>query len=347
MYMSEDYNSPQSPYWCLKTLIVAGLAADSSFWSVKEEPYPELDPSSAVIPAPEQILCNHPRGNHHFMLSPGQFVGWPMKATQAKYCKFAYSSAFAFSVPTGPLIQQIAPDNTLALSRDGRETWAVKWKCEPACFLPVEVPGASPVTAASVSWYPWGDRSMSVRTTLIPPSDPWPDWHVRIHRIQVHEPLRTLHTTEGGFAISGRRTSDGRNLPSISELPEDAELGCEAVIESGTSTLVLSAAGASGVVGESLWENLKVKAESCALKPDSNTNLACQRTLIPVVEHGMGGGIEAGKEVILIGYYFSISTAANGGSRDRGKSLKRRWLDRPSISLDGSHFKLFARPQST
>ncbi|KAK2033981.1 hypothetical protein LX32DRAFT_700635 [Colletotrichum zoysiae] len=47
-------------------------------------------------------------------------IGWLYP--QAKYCKFAYSSAFAFSVPTGPLIQQMAPDNTPSLSRDYGET---------------------------------------------------------------------------------------------------------------------------------------------------------------------------------------------------------------------------------
>ncbi|KAM5354893.1 hypothetical protein ACJ41O_001539 [Fusarium nematophilum] len=138
MYMAEDYNSPQSVYWCLKTLIVAGLSEEDDFWASEESAYPAHNPIQ-LLPAPQQILCNSPKGNHHFMLSPGQFVAWPMKANQAKYCKFAYSSAFGFSVPTGPLIQQIAPDSQLALSRDGAETWAVKWKCQPVQFGTAEV----------------------------------------------------------------------------------------------------------------------------------------------------------------------------------------------------------------
>lgn len=332
MYLSEDYNSPQSPYWCLKSLIVAGLAEDSGFWNSKEEPYPEFTPSHSLVTAPEQILCNHPEGNHHFMLSPGQFVGWQMKANQAKYCKFAYSSAFAFSVPTGPLIQQIAPDNTLALSRDGRETWAVKWKCEEVRFSSVDIPGGSPVTTASAKWYPWGDRAVSVDTTLIPPTDGWPDWHIRVHRIRTHRHLQTLHTAEGGFSILGRRKSDGRNLPTLKEIPDDLKLGVEGMVESGNSTLILSAAGVSGVVADSTSRGIAVSA----LKPDSNTNLACQRTLIPVAEHATVGGIEAGTEIVLIGFYFAISTAANAGWKEEGKTLKSRWLDRPTVSFDGS-----------
>jgi len=48
-----------------------------------------------------------------------------MGSDQAKYGKFAYSSSFGFSVPTGPLrIAQQAPDSTLALSDDSeQERW--------------------------------------------------------------------------------------------------------------------------------------------------------------------------------------------------------------------------------
>lgn len=156
MYMSEDYSSPQSVYWSLKSLIVISLSESDDFWMSEELEYPVLASSKemahqhnfkALLPGvellkePRQILCNHPYGQHHFLLSPGQFVAWPMKATQAKYCKFAYSSAFGFSVPTGPLIQQLAPDNTLAVSRDGTETWAVKWKCAEPVFSFARIEG--------------------------------------------------------------------------------------------------------------------------------------------------------------------------------------------------------------
>ncbi|KAK0715086.1 hypothetical protein B0H67DRAFT_644876 [Lasiosphaeris hirsuta] len=124
-FMAEGYNSPQSPYWGLTTLIATALAEDNAFWTAEEQPYPALF-LPTLVPAPKQIVSNHPQSNHHFILSPAQFVTWPLKASQAKYSKFTYSSTFTFSVPTGLLIQQITPDSTLALSRDGAETWAVK-----------------------------------------------------------------------------------------------------------------------------------------------------------------------------------------------------------------------------
>jgi hypothetical protein len=79
-----------------------------------------------------------------------------MKASQAKYCKFANSSAFGFRVPTGPLIQQITPDNMLALSRDGGATWAIKWKCSSVRHVTASVKEQT-APAARVVWLPWVD----------------------------------------------------------------------------------------------------------------------------------------------------------------------------------------------
>ncbi|KAF4820214.1 hypothetical protein CGCSCA5_v004049 [Colletotrichum siamense] len=341
MFMCEDYNSPQSPYWCLKTLIAVGLSENDSFWTEDESSYPESAPSDsvAVVRAPEQILCNHPSSNHHFLLSPGQFVAWPMKANQAKYCKFAYSSAFALSVPTGPLIQQIAPDNALALSKDGGETWAVKWKSDEVRFSTAHLKGSSgseKVQVASAVWYPWGDRAVTVDTTLIPPTNRWPDWHVRIHRIKASEKLKTLHTVEGGFAIFSRQTADGMPLPVTGTISDDATLGVtEAIIQKKTSVLILSSAGASGVVTKGLVGSGRTSGCS-PLKPDSNTNLASQRTMIPVTSHSVVEGIEAGSEFVLVESIFAISTKANGGRGLTGKGLQQRWIDVPLVRV-GSH----------
>ncbi len=71
MYMSEDYNSPQSPYWCMKTLIAVALSSNDEFWESEEAPYPGGETPTEVVPAPQHILCNHPGGNHHFLLSAG------------------------------------------------------------------------------------------------------------------------------------------------------------------------------------------------------------------------------------------------------------------------------------
>jgi hypothetical protein len=72
-----------------------------------------------------------------------------MLTSQAKYGKFAYSSQFGFSVPTGALnFQQHAPDSVLALSDDNEgERWVVPRK--------VEHRGISDKGVISSIWKPW------------------------------------------------------------------------------------------------------------------------------------------------------------------------------------------------
>jgi hypothetical protein len=343
MYMCEDYNSPQSPYWCLKSFIAVALAQDNEFWTAEEEPYPSFF-KPQLVPAPRQILSNHPAGNHHFCLSPAQFVAWPMKATQAKYSKFEYSSTFAFSVPTGPLIQQIAPDCTLVLSRDGAETWAVKWKCSEPTFTEVCVRtdlSTSKVQATSVRWYPWGDRGVEVHTTLIPPTDRWPDWSVRVHRLRVNSALRSLHTVEGGFASPGRCSRDGTKLPDIGKLSADIEIGSsEGVLETHDSVLMLSVAGATGLSSGMGNNSASYSTKAHALKPDANTNLVHQRTLIPVITRDIERDIQASEVFLFVTRVFAISSSANCNRRVGG-SVEDRWVDRPAVLISGPGGRVF------
>lgn len=334
MYMSEDYNSPQSVYWALKSMIPLLLTDSHPFWTTPECPYP-VATSAALIPQPTQIISNHPAGSHHFLLSAGQFVAWPMKATQAKYCKFAYSSSFGFSVPTGPLIQQIAPDSTLALSRDGAATWAVKWKCSLPKFATVSVAGET-VPVAHVEWRPWADGDVVVTTSLIPPTARWPDWHTRIHRIRLNKgqsKMGSLHFVEGGFAISRVPHDDSKSrvLPVFHTddgTLRDLEIGTdEGIYASNTESLVLSHAEASGIVGTARREGSGVSIEHEAMKPDSNTNIMSQRTLIPLIK-GEAFDISAGEEIVLVTNVFAVSALGRGEAK---RALRERWLDMPRI----------------
>ncbi|KAH6876389.1 hypothetical protein B0T10DRAFT_198463 [Thelonectria olida] len=337
MSLTEDYNSPQSVYWALKSLIVVGLAQEDSFWRESEAPYPDSRRETAlhVLPAPRQILCNHPDGNHHFMLSFAQFIGIPFKGVMAKYSKFAYSSSFGFSVPVGGHgLAQVAPDSMLALSRDGMETWAVKYKCAEPEFTMATVCGSVPqqVSAASVQWFPWADRCVSINTTIVPPTTRWPDWHIRIHRINIGSNLGKLFTAEGGFAIHGRHRKDTLELRplELAELIAEFSVGeAEGIIETERSVLVLSEQGASGVSTSLLSEPHKTTVTP--LKPEPNTNLMRQRTLIPTVEHDISRTDE--KEVILVTKVFAISREANGGCRKQERSLQDRWLDEPVVRM--------------
>ncbi|KAJ4140355.1 hypothetical protein NW768_001714 [Fusarium equiseti] len=334
MYMCEDYNSPQSPNWSLKTLIAVGLAYDDEFWNSEPLPYPQFNPPCQLVRAPQQIVCNHPLGNHHFMLTPGQFVAWPMKANQAKYCKFAYSSAFGFSVPTGTLIKQIAPDSQLALSRDGGEVWAVKWKCGVVKFGTISSTTdrniAETVQFAKVTWFPWNDRHVTVDTVLIPPTEQWPDWHVRAHRIRCNNTIHSLFTVEGGFAILDQNASFA--------IPDDATSDMSGKdLSHENSTVISSADGTSGVVIDAFLDGSRTAAEAYPLKPDSNTNLVRQKTLIPVATISIPQALEPGTELLIITSVFAVSSKVNGGVPRTGLSLKQRWLNRPSIGMESIH----------
>lgn len=173
---------------------------------------------------------------------------------------------------------------------------------------------------------------MSVSTTIVPPTTRWPDWHIRIHRVSGNVKSGKVFTAEGGFAIHGRRQKDTlelRQLESINVLT-GCNLGeVEGLLQDERSVLILSEQGASGIA-----TNVLAGTTVSPLKPEPNTNLTRQRTLIPTVEHIISGG-EIG-ETILVTKVFAISQEANGGWNNQGASLRERWLDEPVINVGGT-----------
>ncbi|KAJ1327068.1 DUF2264 domain-containing protein [Microdochium nivale] len=365
MYLTENYNSPQSVYWALKTFFCLALGADDEFWNAAEDPFPQ--PTSKVhdtthhaleaikLAGPHgQITCNHPAGNHHFLLNCAQFVTVPFKGVQAKYGKFAYSSAFGFSVPSGAHgLGQVVPDNMLALSRDGTQTWAVKYRCGSPrySYASVNGPGQSPeiqqVLIATVEWWPWADRQVAVHTTLIPPTDRWPDWHVRIHRIKI-SPDATwssnsgghdarLFMAEGGFAIHGQQASNTRPLKrlDLKDLTDDCQVGAvEGVVQTATSVLIASEQGASGLIGDGFLLAEQPAPQATVLDAEPNTNVMRQKTLIPCIEsiiNTRARGLD--KDIVYVTKVFAISAEANAykGLPAGSKSLRQRWLDFPQV----------------
>jgi hypothetical protein len=181
--MAENYNSPASPYWATKALLVAGLPEDHPFWRAREEPLPRLPEESVQSPA-GFIIRRHDDERHITVLASGQFPeGWHLRHAPAKYAKFAYGTRFGFSVPTGSVtLEDGAFDNMLALSDDGHH-WRVREKCVEA-----KVDEEMLVSA----WSPWPD--VQVRTWLLFDAD----WQVRVHRLDAGRPLQSA---EAGHAV--------------------------------------------------------------------------------------------------------------------------------------------------
>lgn len=297
MYMCEDYNSPQSVYWCMKSFCCLGLPDEHPFWIEKESSLPSDSISlTNVVEQPMQIVCN--TGSHHFLLSSGQFCPWPLKATEAKYGKFAYSSHFGFSVPTGPLIQQMAPDSTLALKISDDDSWKVRWIPTETKLSTADLVGPAkhePIPMLVSSWKPWKLFNIDVSTALIAPSSRWPHWHIRVHKILIRsEVCIGIDAVEGGFAIYGRQSSDGLPIPprALTDLTglEDFNGPIEATSTDSKGCVVCSVDGVSGIrklgprFGDPQYGSLMCQTTGSLLKPDSNTNLMRQRTVIPTLQ---------------------------------------------------------------
>ncbi|KIM75951.1 hypothetical protein PILCRDRAFT_798312 [Piloderma croceum F 1598] len=186
--MTENYNSPGSPYWC------------------------SLLQTTKVLNHPLHIATN--LGGHTFLLSSGQRC--PVKQSAAKYGKLAYSSAFGYSVPVGNgTFEELGGDNTLALSDDGGETWKCRRETREA-----RVENGQWLRSM---WYPW--KNVQVETWLVPPSKEAPLFHLRVHRLRSG---RKLTSAEGAFAIYGQRGDGRALEPSQGEDPGTFEQSGEA-----------------------------------------------------------------------------------------------------------------------
>ena len=362
LYMSEDYNSPQSPYWCLKTLAIIGVPDGHEFWKCKELPHPlsqnnpadlghhNLDKPAlervGVIKPAMHITCSFPE--HHFLLSSGQFTQKTHKAREAKYGKFAYSSAFAFSVPVGNLLEQMAPDSTLSISQDDGESWKVRWNPLDAEIKKLEIlPGSSTYFHVGVDtlpvltskWRPWKNSGFEVETILVPTSERWPGWHIRIHRLSWSSTdSLNLKCVDSGFAI-GSQNSIGGVLPCLESVP-DGNSWPEGYTQNSPSSLILSAAGASGCFNfcTKSTSSFTQTPSGFVFRPDANTNLISQRTLIPSIQHtfagpdqspnAMQGATQVG-EVWLATGVFAVSSSAGL----EWQTVRSMWEKKPAFNF--------------
>lgn len=339
MYMSEDYNSPQSPYWAMKSFVALGLPAEHGFWRAEETTIPQSTPGlSAATKPPMHILCN--TGHHHFLLSMGQFCPWPLKATEAKYGKFAYSSHFGFSVPTGSILPQLAPDSTITLSRDGGEAWRVPWKFSDCrlgtASLVKDGQASEEIPMLTGSWKPWKDAGISVRLTVIAPCSRWPDWCVTRYIIEnTSEKDETLDVLQGGFSIQGREDSRGGVLPCISQssVPQPAGL-LEGTIETQEGSLVCSNAGASGMRWLRSHPSIFQRQSASVLKPDANTNLIWQRTLIPTLRQEVTSEPSSRHHITSLSGVFALGRKKGAEAAYDCVDVMSRWEDFPKV-LEG------------
>jgi len=193
--MAEGYNAPGSPYWAMKVFAVLALPEDHPFWLAEEKP-PAVGPELFVEPHARLLLSIAKDGSHVQAFAGGNHAEGHAH-DDAKYEKFCYSTAFAFSVPkSSTLLHWGAYDSMLALSEAGK-SWHVRYGVESFRLLEDRV---------CFTWKPFA--GVTVDTALYPMGE----WHIRVHRVVSDRPLLAA---EGGYAIRREegsvslRTEDG------------------------------------------------------------------------------------------------------------------------------------------
>ena len=183
LIMSEEYNSPTSPYWAFKWFLILALDADHPFWSAEESEV--LTTESISFQKEKNFLIQRTEhGAHVVALCSGQYIPEGFANFTAKYSKFAYSSKYAFSVSRGvDTLRGGAFDSMLALRAEGETLFHVRERNE------IKEINERYILS---EWKPFSD--VTIHTYLIPCGE----YHMRIHRIQSQ---RKLYAVEGGFAI--------------------------------------------------------------------------------------------------------------------------------------------------
>ncbi len=244
LFVSESYNAPGSAYWALKPFLVLALPEDHPFWTATEEP-PEDLPGGRVLSRSGGFVMRRSAGDA-VMLTGGQ-DGREHRSYDAKYGRFAYSSAFAFSVhidawgPDRP--ERSAVDSGLMISRDGL-TWLSRNRITEAG------------TDHGMVWGRWvPDAGLTIDSWLDFAGD---GWHMRLHRISTD---REIDLAEGGFSVDRTtlRTSDPE---AVSEVTPGR-------------VFIRSQSAVSGLL------DLGRQREAAVIRAAPNTNLRFPRTLFP------------------------------------------------------------------
>ena len=164
LIMAEGYNTPGSPYWCMKAFALLMLPDEHPFWQTEAAPYPEL---ALACPMPYADMYVRHYGNHTTILAPGVYSPKGHGQTAAKYGKFAYDSKFGFSIAKSCFeLHENAPDNMLAFVINGYVY--VRRICQESKITETEVYS---------KWSPY--PGITVKTTLVPNEE----GHIRTHEI--------------------------------------------------------------------------------------------------------------------------------------------------------------------
>ncbi|SDR34194.1 hypothetical protein SAMN05519103_02170 [Rhizobiales bacterium GAS113] len=250
--MSEEYNSPGSPYWAFKAFLPLALPEEHPFWQAEEMELPE--PDRPVLVPGAAMLVQHQQGD--VVALPAGPVRLDMRNSSDKYGKFAYSSRFGLTVEADRYVEMgFFGDNILAVSTDGKLYRSRGQRSEARL-------GESWI---ETRWSPEAKVSITTLQGFVR------SFELRIHRVTTDHPLSTL---ESGHAVPARCGSRERwrsATPSVGTGPN----GIAILLDDGHR---------SAIAG------LERRREAQLRDAAPNTNIVFPHSAVPVLSGHVDAG---------------------------------------------------------
>ncbi|ABN65552.2 hypothetical conserved protein of unknown function [Scheffersomyces stipitis CBS 6054] len=205
-FMSESYNSPQSPYWAFKAYIALMLPANHPFWTAKEEPL-TLEDTQLKIPG---MLLSHTKLNTVALIS-GPYKTFNLRNQAEKYNKFAYSTRYGFCVENNARGFDFGTlDNMIGFSFSGNDFYVRQYN-KSWIFDGGLYSEWTPVTG------------INVKTWILQKGN----YHIRVHHIENKTDYK-VDSLEGGFAVpsmiaEGISTAE-ETAPVVGEVTTDDDI---------------------------------------------------------------------------------------------------------------------------
>lgn len=207
--LSEEYNSPGSPYWAMKAFVPLMLPDDHPFWAAEEEEeegvFPDRSPSCQAVPGfvlsedEDQVL----------LLNGSSGPTW-FRQGAAKYAKLAYSSLFGFSVESDNRWDgQLAADSMLTFREPGG---ALRVREQ------VRETQVSPAGVVRSTWSVWPDVEIETAMWAAAP------WHYRVHTIRTGRYVETRETGPSRCSLDSKLRSSTKSAWSASRSPSRSSI---------------------------------------------------------------------------------------------------------------------------
>ena len=282
LIFAEGYNAPGSPYWAMKVFAVLALPEAHPFWTAEELPCEappvllDVQARQLVTRAGGQVIA-YTAGNH----------AYEHAHEDEKYEKFAYSTAFGFSVvKEAGTLRKGAYDSMLALRRPGG-LWHGRSGFDDFSLTESET---------RCIWRPMD--GVRVETRIIPVGQ----WHVRCHQIDSEI---ALEAAEGAFAV-----------PSEAPGPRPCDSVSTARLEGEDRAVAHGPLGSTGVFA------IEGYARGEVIVSEPNTNIMTPRTLLPTLH----AAVRPGKTRLVCAVYAAEADEAPAAIPEEVLKIAKRCL---------------------